>query len=153
MKKILIYGYGNPGRQDDCLANELVDRMHEWVKQEGIKNVDFDSNYQLNIEDAESISHYDIVFFADASIEDIDDIILTKVLPSDAKVEFSMHAVSTSYVLDLCQKMYSKTPETYLLHIKGYEWAFMEPMTEKAEENLQKAFEFMKVRLKEINAA
>jgi hydrogenase maturation protease len=147
MKRILVYGYGNPGRQDDCLANELVEIANKWVKKNGIKNVDFDSNYQLNIEDAELISHYDIVIFADASQEHIDDFYLSKVDPNNAKVEFSMHAVSPEYVLDLCNKMYNKTPETYLLHIKGYEWEFMCPMSDHAKENLEKAFSFLKYKI------
>ncbi len=147
MKKILVYGYGNPGRQDDCLASKLVEKTQEWVGKNGIIYVDFDCNYQLNIEDAETISHYDIVIFADASTEPINDFYLSKVTPSDAKVEFSMHAVSPSYVLDLCNKIYHKKPKAYLLHIKGYEWEFMEAMTKKAENNLELAFDFLKYKI------
>lgn len=147
MNKILVYGFGNPGRQDDCLANSLVEKAQKWAKHNEIENVEFDSNYQLNIEDAEQISHYDKVIFADASQEPIDDFYLSKVQPSDAKVEFSMHAVSPSYVVDLCNKMYGKTPETYLLHIKGYEWEFMSPMTIKAINNLEVALDFLKYKI------
>lgn len=147
MKKILVYGYGNPGRQDDCLANELVDMTKEWADRKHLDYIDFDSNYQLNIEDAEVISHYDTVIFADASQEEIEDFYLSKVNPNNAKVEFSMHAVSPSYVLDLCNKIYNKTPETFLLHIKGYEWKFMEEMTERAEGNLTQAFSFLKYKI------
>ncbi len=147
MKKILIYGYGNPGRQDDALANKLVDMLQDWIEEYTIEGVATDSNYQLNIEDAEIISHYDIVFFADASTEDINDVLLTEVEPNNSKVEFSMHAVSPAYVLDLCSKMYNKTPKTYLLHIKGYEWEFMEEMTKKAESNLNDAFSLMKYKI------
>lgn len=32
--KILIYGYGNPGRQDDGLGNEFIKRMEKWVRSE-----------------------------------------------------------------------------------------------------------------------
>lgn len=141
--KILVYGYGNPGRQDDALGNELINKLETWIFENKISNVSLDSNYQLNIEDADAISNYDFVLFVDASEEPIKDLKLTKVSSSDAKIEFSMHAVSTSYVLDLCHKMYNKTPKTYLLHIKGYEWEFQEPMTEKALENLEKAFEIV----------
>ena len=31
MKKILIYGYGNPGRQDDGLGTMLVERLEQRV--------------------------------------------------------------------------------------------------------------------------
>ena len=147
MKKILIYGYGNPGRQDDALANLLVDKLQDWIDNNNIEGVYTDSNYQLNIEDAEIISHYETIFFADASIEDIENVKLTEVEANNSKVEFSMHAVSPAYVLDLCNKMYGKTPKTYLLHIKGYEWEFMEKMTKEAESNLNDAFSLMKYKI------
>jgi hydrogenase maturation protease len=148
MKKVLIYAYGNPGRQDDALANELVQLMEDWIAEQQLLHVDCDSNYQLNIEDAELISHYDIVYFVDASMEtDLEDVKISKVNPSDAKVEFSMHAVSPAYVLDLCQKLYHQKPETFLMHIKGYAWDFMEPMTEQAHANLQKAFSLLKYKV------
>jgi hydrogenase maturation protease len=151
MKKILVYGYGNPGRQDDAMGNIMADRIEEWAKEKGHTNISVDSNYQLNIEDADTISGYDVVFFVDASIEEIDDYIMTKVEVSDATIEFSMHAVSTSFVLDLCQKMYNKTPDTYLIHIKGYEWDFMEQISEAGQANFDKAFEFLKARIEDID--
>jgi len=69
--QILVYGYGNPGRQDDGLGNELVRRLEEWVIAEGIVDIAFDSNYQLNIEDADAIAQNELVIFVDASEEDI----------------------------------------------------------------------------------
>jgi hydrogenase maturation protease len=119
----------------------LIEKLEKWIAENHIQNVDLDSNYQLNIEDADAISAYDFVIFVDASEEPINDLLFTRVNSSDAKIEFSMHAVSTSYVLDLCKKIYNKTPKTYLLHIKGYEWEFQEPMTAKSLENLEKAFD------------
>jgi len=147
MNKTLIYAFGNPGRQDDALGNELVNAIQLWIAHENIRNVDCDSNYQLNIEDAELISHYDTVFFVDASMAAIEDVSFEEVLPDDAKVEFSMHAVSPAYVVDLCTKMYPHCPDTYLIQIKGYEWEFMEAMTEKAFQNLQKAISLVKYKI------
>lgn len=140
---ILIYGYGNPGRQDDGLGNYFVEKVKAWAEENGLKNFSFDSNYQLNIEDAAEISDKDIVIFIDASIENIDTFLLEEITP-DAKVEFSMHAVSASYVVHLCNDIYDKTPKSFLLHIKGYDWAFMEGMSAKALMNLEKAFDYMK---------
>ena len=147
MRKTLIYAFGNPGRQDDALGNELVEAIQLWIDDNNIQGVDCDSNYQLNIEDSELISHYDKVFFVDASMASIEDVTFTKVEPSDAKVEFSMHAVSPAFVVDLCKKMYPNLPEAYLVQIKGYQWDFMEAMTEKAHLNLRKAISLMKYKL------
>jgi len=145
--KILVYGYGNPGRQDDGLGNLFVDEAQKWAEAEGLENISFDSNYQLNIEDAAEIAEYNIVIFVDASIEDISDFILTKLEPN-AKVEFSMHSVSPAFVVHLCQDIYPETPKAYLLHLKGYEWEFQEGITTKAYENFSSAFEYMKPFLK-----
>ncbi len=148
MKKILIYGYGNPGRQDDGLGNAVVERMEEWVREEGIENVEFDSNYQLNIEDAATISDKDLVIFVDASVEDIEDVVLTPVDES-AKVAFSSHSASPGYIVKLCNDLFDTQPASYLLHIKGYEWEFMGGLTEKAKENLEKSLELLKEKIRD----
>ena len=147
-QKILIFGYENPGMQDDAVGNIFVDKFEEWVKQENIENISFDSNYQLNIEDAEAISKFDMVIFVDASVEDIEDIAFTKVSPKESKIEFTMHAVAPSFILELCNRMYSKMPITYLLHIKVYEMEFMGEITNKAISNLNKAIDFVKENVK-----
>jgi hydrogenase maturation protease len=141
---ILVFGYGNPGRQDDGLGNEFIVEIDKWLKENGISNIETDSNYQLNIEDAEAISQRDLVLFVDASVEDIEDFCLTEIDPSASKIEFTMHAVSPAFILDLCQKIYQKYPKTYLLHIKGYEMELQEGLTEKGKENLDKALNFAK---------
>jgi len=145
--KILIYGYGNPGRQDDGLGNLFVEKIRDWAEKEGISYLSFDSNYQLNIEDAAEIADKDIVIFVDASIEDIKDYELTRITP-EAKVEFSMHSVSPAFVVKLSQDINSNTPRAFLLHLKGYEWAFKEGITEAAGHNLNAAIEYMKPLLK-----
>jgi hydrogenase maturation protease len=141
--KILLYGYGNPGRKDDGLGPILVDLIEKWVIKNEINNISVDSNYQLNIEDAYTIRDYDIVIFIDASIEEIDDFIVTRVQPSD-KVNYTMHSASPSFVLNLCNKIYNYTPETYLLHIKGYEFQLEEGLSQRACKNLDEALRFIK---------
>ncbi len=141
MKKILVYGYGNPGRQDDGLGIQCAKMVKEWAAQHFPETIDVDMNYQLNIEDAEKISHYDEVIFADASLEDISQFALLKLEPSKAQLEFSMHAVAPAYVLYLCHTLFGKQPESHLLHIRGYKWEMQEGLTQKAKQNLNKSFE------------
>ena len=145
--KILIYGYGNPGRQDDGLGNAFIEKLQEWTKEEGLKGFEFDSNYQLNIEDAAEIAEKDLVIFVDASTEDIEDFILTPVDES-AKVAFTTHAASPGYIVKLCSDLFAKYPATYLLHIKGYEWEFKEGLSEKAIINMEMALQDIKQKLK-----
>ena len=146
-KRILIYAYGNPGRQDDGLGNCLIEALDPWLEEEGLSNVRTESNYQLNIEDADAIAGVDIAVFVDASIEDIEDIHFDPVEPSEGKSEFTMHAASPAYILALCHKIYKKFPETYLLQIRGYEWEFKDGLSRQAEKNLSLAFEFIKQKI------
>ncbi len=76
--QILIYGYGNPGRQDDGLGVVLTQKLEAWVSESQLTGVEFDNNYQLNIEDAAAIAQKDLVIFADASEENIEDFCLSK---------------------------------------------------------------------------
>lgn len=151
MPKLLIFGIGNPGRQDDGLGYECVELLKNELNTPKNIQVEFESNYQLNIEDAQTISSYDQVLFADASLETFDLFKLEKVNPSEAKVEFTMHAVSPAFILDLCQKMFGKSPETFVLHIKGYEWELGQKMTGLAKNNLQKSVEFLKKMIEKEN--
>ena len=144
--KVLIYGYGNPGRQDDGLGNAFVNRIRAWVAIEGLHDFFFDSNYQLNIEDAEAIADMDLVIFVDASEEEIDNFCLSKV-DGTSEVSFTTHAASPGYIVKLCEELFNKKPLVLLLHIKGYEWEFKEGISEKASANLEVALLYMKKKL------
>ncbi len=135
--KVLIYGYGNPGREDDGLGIACTQRLEDWARQNAPGDFAFDMNYQLNIEDALEISVYDAVLFIDASTEPIEDFLISEVKASD-KVNFTMHSASPSYIKYLCKQMYDMEPLVYLVHIKGYQWSMKEGLSEKATSNLEK---------------
>lgn len=145
--RILVYGYGNPGRYDDGIGPEIAEQVEIWALNNNLSHINTDSNYQLNIEDAYTIKDYDIVIFVDASVEPIDNFCITDVQPSD-KVEFTMHSVSPSFIADLCKKMYNKSPDIYLLHIRGYMFEFKEGTSEKARHNMKQALAFLTELLK-----
>jgi hydrogenase maturation protease len=140
--RTLVYGYGNPGRRDDGLGPALVEKIEKWIQENNIPDIDVDSNYQLNIEDAYNIQNYDIVIFADASFEDIGHFIIERVKPDD-KAAFNTHSVSPGYVLGLCQKLYKKSPAVFLVHIKGYEFELQEGISDQAAGNLEIVYNFI----------
>jgi hydrogenase maturation protease len=137
--KVLVYGYGNPGRQDDGLGIALVEKLEEWAIQQRLDQIEFENNYQLNIEDAEAISGKDLVIFADASEEEIDDFCLSEV-DGKGKLAFTTHSASPGYILKLCEELFQRTPRVLLIHIKGYEWDFKEGISVRGMENLERAF-------------
>jgi len=146
--KVLVYGYGNPGRQDDGLGIALVEKLEEWAVQQSLDQIEFENNYQLNIEDAEAISGKDLVIFADASEEEIDDFCLSEV-DGKGKLAFTTHSASPGYILKLCEELFQKTPRVLLIHIKGYEWDFKEGISVRGMENLERAFGALKGFLKQ----
>lgn len=144
--KVLLYGYGNPGRSDDGLGVEFANRIETWVKEKGFSDYTFENNYQLNIEDAEMIADKDLVIFVDASKEDIDDFCIS-IVDQSTKVTFTTHEASPGYIVQLCDELFGKKPLTLLLHIKGQEWEFKEGLSKEAMENLDKAVEYFKIKL------
>ena len=138
----LIYGYGNLGRQDDGLGILLSQKLEAWVSEQGLTGFEFENNYQLNIEDAAAIANKDLVIFADASEEDIEDFCLS-VVDGKKELSFTTHAASPGYIVKLCDDLFNTQPLVLLVHLKGYEWAFREGLSEKAKNNLENAFRYM----------
>jgi hydrogenase maturation protease len=145
--KLLIFGYGNPGRSDDGLGNEFVNEIRKYAGQFDKIEFGFDSNYQLNIEDAERIKDFDLVLFADASTEEIEDFCFSKV-DGSGKPAFTTHSANPEYIFGLCRQLFGKEPLTFLLHIRGYVWELDESLTEKAKLNLMRAVDFFLDALK-----
>jgi hydrogenase maturation protease len=144
--KILIYGYGNPGRQDDGLGIRLCEELENFVFENRITNVTFDTNYQLNAEDALAASGHDLVIFLDAAKNSDESFSFIQIEPAP-KIAFSTHSMNPGTVLALCEELYKKKPKAYMLTMNGLEWEVAEAMTPEAERNLGLALEFMKIKL------
>ncbi|MBI5185797.1 MAG: hydrogenase maturation protease [Nitrospinae bacterium] len=140
-KKILVYGYGNPGREDDGLGPLFIDSL-EKSECPLESRIELHSSYQLNIEDALLVSGKDLVVFVDASREDIDGFSFREVQAS-SRMSFFTHGLDAGDVLGLARKLYNRRPAAYLLGIKGYSWGPVESLTPGAQENLQKALSFL----------
>lgn len=142
-QKILVYGYGNPGRRDDGLGNEFVQSIKGYLDQEpSLKEwIHTESNYQLNVEDSELISNYDRVWFVDASMEEDLEAFFVGPVDPQSDVTFTSHSASPSGVLKLCEELFSISPDCRLIHIRGYDWSFQEGISDRARENLNQAVE------------
>lgn len=140
MKKVLLIGFGNPGRLDDGVGPALAEK----VETLNLKGVEVDSNYQLSVEDSYKISQNDVVIFADADVQSDVPFYLKKIEPSKS-ISFSSHSISPQSLLALTEQLFGKKSEAYLLGIRGYEFdEFGERLSERAKENLSEAFEFIK---------
>ena len=143
-KRILVYGYGNPGRQDDGLGPYLSEEISRF----DLPWVDTDANYQLQIEDADLISKYDLVIFIDADTEGAEPFNARRLEP-EAKVSYTTHRLGPESVLALCKSVYGVVPESWLIGIRGYSFDIHEGLTEKALSNSREAIGFIKQLLRE----
>jgi hydrogenase maturation protease len=132
--RILILGYGNPGRQDDGLGPAAATEMSLL----GLPNLKTQDNYQLNIEDAIDVAAHDIVWFVDASktgkapyfVEDLSPV---------SSLEFTSHLVRPEVILAIAQQYFGRLPQAHLLAIRGYGFEFIEELTDGARANLRAA--------------
>lgn len=132
----LIYGIGNVGRQDDGLGWAFVDRLEAETH---CPAAEIRRHYQLNLEDAELISHKKRVLFVDATKDT--SVRTFTIKPAEPKMDFSFtsHTISISSIVATCQKCFDCSPEVYVLAIRGYEWELEIGLTQKAERNLNLA--------------
>ncbi len=137
-KSVLIYGYGNPGRQDDGLGPAMV----EQIERLGFGFVETDANYQLSIEDAAEMAAHDFVVLIDTTVQDVDCFSIRKVLPASA-ITFTSHLVDPESIVALCDDAFGRVPDVWIIGIRGYEFEFTEGFTERAQKNYRKAFVFI----------
>lgn len=135
---ILVIGYGNPGRLDDGLGPAFAER----IQARKLPDVTVESNYQLNIEDAELISKYDIVVFADASVDANEPFDFEPMHSKPPIVGFSSHSITAESLLGLASELFNATPQAYAMAIRGYDFnEFGECLSDAASQNLVAAVE------------
>lgn len=136
--KILFYGFGNIGRQDDGVGIILTDQLRALDK----PNYCIEQNFQLNAEDAHTISLYPTVVFIDARVNCETAFSCARLEALD-EIEFSTHAMHPQSILSLCQNLYQQKPTTYLLTIAAYEFAFEQELTANAKNNMEQALSYI----------
>jgi hydrogenase maturation protease len=130
-QRVLVLGYGNPGRQDDGLGPAVATR----IAQLGWPGVSAFDNYQLCIEDAMDVAAHDVVWFVDASKVERSPFAVRELIPAPS-LEFTSHLVSPETILAMARHYFAGEPQAFLLAIRGYEFEFIEGMTSRATENL-----------------
>jgi hydrogenase maturation protease len=143
--RFLVYGYGNPGRQDDGLGPMLA----EEIAKLGLPFVETDANYQLQIEDAAEIADFDLIVFADAAVEGVEPFSAKRLAPA-LNVSFTTHSVPPESVLAICRDHFGKSPDAVLIGVRGYEFDIREGLTANALLNLKHACEYVILLLEEM---
>jgi hydrogenase maturation protease len=143
--RILVLGYGNPGRQDDGLGPAVAARIDGL----GWSNITAYDNYQLNIEDAMDVAEHDVVWFVDAAKAGPSPYDVRDLSPAST-IEFTSHVVRPEAILAIARQYYGRSPQAFLLAIRGYRFEFVEELTVGAIDNLHAALTMLTERIRAV---
>jgi len=137
--KILVIGYGNPGRSDDGLGPALAERVEALA----IPGVTVESDYQLSIEHAAMAAEHDVVVFADADSSCTEPFYMRPVIAKHI-VEYTSHSVPPEEILHIAQSCFNASPAGFLLGMRA---PVLEPYSEglspAAQEGLEAALDHL----------
>ena len=137
--KVLLIGFGNPGRLDDGLGPALAAQ----VERLGLPGVTVESDYQLCLEDAEAAARHDVVIFADADTSGDEPFSFRRIEPARS-LSFSTHSLRPEAVLGLARQLFGARTEGYILGIRGYAFnEYDESLTAQGRANLAAALAFI----------
>ena len=135
---IRLIGYGNPGRGDDGLGPALAGRMAD------IAGLAVTTEYQLSVDHALLIADADQVIFVDARMHGSAPFAFSPVTFSTAH-DVTSHSLAPQAVLALCQTLYRRAPDAFVLGITGYEFGEVkEGLSQQAQTNLSLAEAFLR---------
>ena len=138
LRDAMLIGIGNDGRGDDGLGWAFLKAIEQ---DEEFRGPIF-YRYQLQIEDAELISHARRVVFVDASHHALPEGYRCQTCEPTHEVEFTSHQLSPQTVLFLCQQLYEEIPFAELLQIEGSSWDLQLGLSAAAKSNLAGAVRF-----------
>jgi len=144
LQKTLIFGYGNPDRQDDGIAWHILDAVARSFNyplpgswEDGFQpsadhpGLELSFALQLVPEMAETISTFDRVCFVDAHTGRVpEEVHFEKVSPEIQNSPFTHHMTPATLIY-LARAMYGTAPDTFLISIRGYEFGFLHSLSEK----------------------
>ncbi|MBS0423653.1 MAG: hydrogenase maturation protease [Proteobacteria bacterium] len=135
MNKLLLFGYGNPGRGDDSLGPLLVER----IDQLQLAGVTCLVDMQLLIEHATDLTGFDQIIFADADMSCREPFEYSAV-HAEKDDSYTSHALTPAALLHVYQNIRQGTlPPTFLLRIRGYHFELGDALSAQANHNLAAA--------------
>jgi hydrogenase maturation protease len=129
----LIVGVGNEYRRDDGIGIRIASLA-------SLEGFDVMTIMMITPELAETLCEYDVVIFVDASVEG-DPVELKRIFSDGSSTLPLFHQITCEGILALTEALYQRTPEAYLLSVRGYDFDHGEGFSQKAQKNLEKALE------------
>ena len=138
-QKILVIGYGNPGRGDDGLGPALAAQMQSLA----LPHLAVEIDYQLTVDHAELISRHAMVVFADAEIGLEAPFSFSRV-DGNAPKALGSHQVSPEAAVALANLLFGYAPPAWTMGISGFDFGeIKEGLSPEATANLAMASKFL----------
>ena len=134
MTKLLLFGYGNPGRGDDSLGPLLVESIQQLSSLHIVK-VDM----QLLIEHATDLTGFDQILFVDADVS-CEAPFEFSAVTAEKDSSYTSHRLSPAALLFIYEHIYRcNAPPSRLLRIRGYHFELGNELSTQAHANLHAA--------------
>lgn len=162
MDRTLIFGYGNPDRQDDGIAWHVLSALNRRLGRPSPKNVDEDFpdgglhpdlkfELQLTPELAELLADYQRVCFVDAHTGYIPaEVRMIEVTPEFQKSPFTHH-MTPSTCLAMSKTLFNGCPQAVLVSVRGYEFGFTQSLSKPAQALVDQAADRINMWLNEVD--
>jgi len=147
MAKLLLFGYGNPGRGDDGLGTALI----EHIEKLNYADVVCQNDMQLQVEHVTDLSGCERVVFIDADMSCSEPFEYAEIF-AEKDGSYSSHAMNPSALLHAYSQVYGKNPPpAFVLRIRGYEFELGDAMSTKATHNLDAAIKLVYKLCESVN--
>jgi hydrogenase maturation protease len=144
LEKILVFGYGNPDRQDDGVAWHVLVALakrlgwyapatfeEEFPPAQGTPDLKYD--LQLTPELAEVIAGYQRVCFIDAHTGNIPEEISVVEVKGEYQRSPFTHHMTPATCLAMAQTLYGGSPQALLVSVRGYEFGFVQSLSARTQ--------------------
>jgi hydrogenase maturation protease len=145
--RILLIGYGNPGRGDDGLGPALASAIEALCLPEVTVEID----YQLTVDHAALIAAHDMVVFADAMMDLAEPFRLSAIATNEPQA-LGSHQVTPEAAMTLAGLLFGRRPPAWMLAIGGEAFGEVsEGLSPRAADNLARALAFLRGWLAELS--
>lgn len=137
--RILLIGYGNPGRGDDGLGPALAAEIERLA----LANVTVEIDYQLTVDHAALIAAHDAVVFADAMMGLTDPFRFSEIGTAEPTA-LGSHQVTPEAAMALAKLLFGHRPPAWMLAIAGDQFGEVkEGLSPRAQDTLGLALKFL----------
>jgi hydrogenase maturation protease len=135
---ILVFGWGNPSRGDDALGPLFIERIAAL----GLPDIECQTDFQLQVEDALELQGRRRILFVDASLTAAAPFSVSPLAPS-RDASFSTHAITPAAVMQVYVDLHGAAPPPcHLLAIRGEHFELGMDLSPAAASHLEAALDW-----------